>query len=109
MKDIKINGKKLVLKKVPLKTMKEYFEIIAETESLENLEDNAENNLKVIETLEKAQNILPRLYNLTKKEVEEFDVNDITLAISAFSILLQEQTEKQQNTMKEYVENFQKN
>ena len=109
MKDIKINGKKLVLKKVPLKVMKEYFGVIAEIEQLEDLEDNTENNLKVIDVLEKAQNMLPKLYNLTKKDVEEYDMADITLAISAFSILLQEQTEKQQNTMKEYVENFQKN
>lgn len=109
MKDIKINGKKLVLKKIPLKTMKKFFELVNKMEQLKDLEDNTENTLKVIELLEEAQNILPSIYELSKKEVEEYDMADITMAINAFQFLLLEQQEKQQNKMKEYVENFEKN
>lgn len=109
MKDIKVNGKKLVLKKIPIKTMKKFMILVDQMDKIKDLEDNAENTLKVIEVLEKAQDILPSIYNLSKKDVEEFDINDITLAITAFQFLMQEEQEKQQETMKEYVENFSKN
>ena len=107
--NIEINNKKLTLKKSNFKLQKQFYEVLMEMESLQGIEENAQNTLKVMDALEKAQKLLPEIFNLTKKEVEEYDMADIILATNAYGILLQEQTAKKQNKIKEYVENFGKN
>ena len=107
--DIKVNGKKLILKKVPLKLMKEYFSLISEMENIQDLGDTVEGGMALMDTLEKVQKFLPKVYKLTNEETEEYDMNDTVMAFNAVQILLQEQQQKIQNEMKEYVESFQKN